>query len=191
MQYQLSRLIAGPFLRGLWRPRIIGAENIPDTGGAILASNHLSVIDSVFLPLMLKRPVTFAAKSEYFTGRRPGLRLMGVYLKATGQLPVDREGARAAQAMLEGALALLQDGELFGIYPEGTRSPDGLVVPGPAGCGLAGPEVRAPRHSGGHDRDGSRAAARPDRSPAGADRDTYREADDVRGRRRRRARGTG
>lgn len=135
MQYQLSRLIAGPFLRGLWRPRIIGGENIPDTGGAILASNHLSVIDSVFLPLMLKRPVTFAAKSEYFTGRRPGLRLMGVYLKATGQLPVDREGARAAQAMLEGALALLQDGELFGIYPEGTRSPDGRLYRGRSGVG--------------------------------------------------------
>ena len=135
MQYQLSRLIAGPFLRGLWRPRIIGGENIPDTGGAILASNHLSVIDSVFLPLMLKRPVTFAAKSEYFTSRRPGLRLMGVYLKATGQLPVDREGARAAQAMLEGALALLQDGELFGIYPEGTRSPDGRLYRGRPGVG--------------------------------------------------------
>ena len=135
MQYQLSRLIAGPFLRGLWRPRIIGGENIPDTGGAILASNHLSVIDSVFLPLMLKRPVTFAAKSEYFTSRRPGLRLMGVYLKATGQLSVDREGARAAQAMLEGALALLRDGELFGIYPEGTRSPDGRLYRGRPGVG--------------------------------------------------------
>ena len=72
MQYQLSRIIAGPFLRGLWHPQVVGGENIPDTGGAILASNHLSVIDSVFLPLMLTRPVTFAAKSEYFTSRRPG-----------------------------------------------------------------------------------------------------------------------
>ena len=131
MQYQLSRLIAGPFLRGLWRPRIIGGENIPDTGGAILASNHLSVIDSVFLPLMLKRPVTFAAKSEYFTSRRPGLRLMGVYLKATGQLSVDREGARAAQAMLEGALALLRTASCSVSIPR---------APGPrtAGCTGAG-----------------------------------------------------
>ena len=127
MQYQLSRLIAGPFLHGLWRPRVVGAEHIPDTGGAILASNHLSVMDSVFLPLMLKRPVTFAAKSEYFTSKRPGLRLMGLYLRATGQLSVDRAGSRAAQEMLERALALLRGGELFGIYPEGTRSPDGRL----------------------------------------------------------------
>ena len=135
MQYQLSRLIAGPFLRGLWRPQVIGAENIPATGGAILASNHLSVLDSVFLPLMLTRPVTFAAKSEYFTSKRPGLRLMGVYLKATGQLSVDRAGARAAQEMLEGALALLRSGELFGIYPEGTRSPDGRLYRARPGVG--------------------------------------------------------
>jgi len=127
VQYQLSRLIAGPFLHGLWRPQVVGAENIPRTGGAILASNHLSVLDSVFLPLMLERPVTFAAKSEYFTSKRPGVRLMGIYLKATGQLSVDRAGARAAQEMLEGALALLRRGELFGIYPEGTRSPDGRL----------------------------------------------------------------
>ena len=168
MQYQLSRLIAGPFLRGLWRPQIIGGENIPDTGGAILASNHLSVIDSVFLPLMLTRPVTFAAKSEYFTSRRPGLRLMGVYLKATGQLSVDREGARAAQAMLEGALALLRDGELFGIYPEGTRSPDGRLYRGRPGVGWLAMKSGLPVIPGGHDRDGSRAAAGPDHSPAGA-----------------------
>lgn len=135
MQYKLSRLIAGPFLHGLWRPQVIGAENIPATGGAILASNHLSVLDSVFLPLMLTRPVTFAAKSEYFTSKRPGLRLMGVYLKATGQLSVDRAGARAAQEMLEGALALMRSGELFGIYPEGTRSPDGRLYRGRPGVG--------------------------------------------------------
>jgi 1-acyl-sn-glycerol-3-phosphate acyltransferase len=135
VQYQLSRLIAGPFLRGLWRPRIVGAEHIPDTGGAILASNHLSVMDSVFLPLMLKRPVTFAAKSEYFTSKRPGLRLMGLYIRATGQLSVDRAGARAAQEMLEGALTLLRSGELFGIYPEGTRSPDGRLYRARPGVG--------------------------------------------------------
>ena len=74
MQYQLSRLVAGPFLRGLWRPKVTGAEYVPATGGAILASNHLSMLDSVFLPFMLKRPVTFSAKAEYFTapGPRPG-----------------------------------------------------------------------------------------------------------------------
>ncbi|HYZ53424.1 MAG TPA: lysophospholipid acyltransferase family protein [Streptosporangiaceae bacterium] len=135
MQYQLSRLIAGPFLRGLWRPQVTGAEHIPDSGGAILASNHLSVMDSIFLPLMLNRPVTFAAKSEYFTSNRPGLRLMGLYLRATGQLSVDRAGPRAAQDMLEGALALLLRGELFGIYPEGTRSPDGRLYRARPGVG--------------------------------------------------------
>jgi 1-acyl-sn-glycerol-3-phosphate acyltransferase len=135
VQYQLSRLIAGPFLRGLARPRVTGAEHIPASGGAILASNHLSVVDSVYLPLMLDRPVTFAAKSEYFTSNRPGLRLMGLYLKATGQLSVDRAGARAAQEMLDAALALLSSGELFGIYPEGTRSPDGRLYRGRPGVG--------------------------------------------------------
>jgi 1-acyl-sn-glycerol-3-phosphate acyltransferase len=84
---------------------------------------------------MLKRPVTFAAKSEYFTSKRPGLRLMGLYLRATGQLSVDRAGARAAQEMLEGALALLRSGELFGIYPEGTRSPDGRLYRARPGVG--------------------------------------------------------
>jgi 1-acyl-sn-glycerol-3-phosphate acyltransferase len=135
VQYQLSRIVAGPFLRGLWRPEVTGAEHVPETGGAILASNHLSILDSVFLPFMLKRPVTFTAKSEYFTSRHPAMRLMGRYLRATGQLPVDRDGARAAQATLEAALALLQQGQLFGIYPEGTRSPDGRLYRGRPGVG--------------------------------------------------------
>ena len=112
-----------------------GAEYVPQTGGAILASNHLSILDSVFLPLMLKRPVTFTAKSEYFTSRQPAMRLMGTYLRATGQIPVDGDGARAAQQMLEGALALLRQGELFGIYPEGTRSPDGRLYRARPGVG--------------------------------------------------------
>ena len=135
MQYQLSRIVAGPFLRGLWRPEVTGAEHVPATGGAILASNHLSILDSVFLPFMLPRPVTFTAKSEYFTSRHPAMRLMGTYLRSTGQLPVDRDGARAAQQMLEGALALLRQGELFGIYPEGTRSPDGRLYRARPGVG--------------------------------------------------------
>lgn len=135
MQYQLSRLVAGPFLRGLWRPEVTGAEYVPQTGGAILASNHLSILDSVFLPFMLKRPVTFTAKAEYFTSRHPVMRLWGGYLRSTGQIPVDRDGARAAQQMLEGALDLLRQGELFGIYPEGTRSPDGRLYRARPGVG--------------------------------------------------------
>ncbi len=133
MQYQLSRVVAGPVLRLLWRPRITGLEYIPPEGGAILASNHLSIVDSIFLPLMLDRPLTFAAKSEYFTGRGVAQRAAGTYLRATKQLSVDRTQARAAQDMLEAALALLRRGQLFGIYPEGTRSPDGRLYRGRTG----------------------------------------------------------
>jgi len=135
VKYQLSRAILGPGLRALARPEIAGTEHVPASGAAILASNHLSVLDSFYLPLMLDRPVTFAAKSEYFTGTRPAERLAGAYLRATKQLSVDRAGARAAQEMLEAALGLLKQGVLFGIYPEGTRSPDGRLYRGRTGVG--------------------------------------------------------
>ena len=135
MKYQVSRALAGPLLHLLWRPEITGGEHIPTTGGAIIASNHLSIVDSVFLPLMLQRPLTFAAKSEYFTGKSPAQRFAGAYMRATKQLSVDRSEARAAQDMLDAALALLKSGELFGIYPEGTRSPDGRLYRGRTGIG--------------------------------------------------------
>jgi len=135
VQYRTSRALAGPFLRLLWRPQITGSEHIPASGGGIVASNHLSIVDSVFLPLMVDRPVTFAAKSEYFTGTRLIDRATGAYLRATKQLSVDRAGARAGQDMLEAALRLLSAGALFGIYPEGTRSPDGRLYRGRTGIG--------------------------------------------------------
>jgi 1-acyl-sn-glycerol-3-phosphate acyltransferase len=135
VQYQLSRIIAGPFLHTIWRPKVTGADNIPASSGAILAANHLSVVDSVFLPLMLDRPVTFSAKAEYFTATGPAARLWAAYLKATNQLRMDRDGPRAAQDTLEAALALLREGKLFGIYPEGTRSPDGRLYRGRPGVG--------------------------------------------------------
>jgi 1-acyl-sn-glycerol-3-phosphate acyltransferase len=144
VQYRMSRLVAGPFLRMLARPEVIGAENIPATGPAILASNHLSIVDSVYLPLMVERPVTFAAKSEYFTGTRPQDRVIGAYLRATNQLSTDRAGARAAQDMLDAALALLRSGQLFGIYPEGTRSPDGRLYRGRTGVGYLALHSGAP-----------------------------------------------
>ena len=135
MQYQTSRIVAGPALR-LWaRPVVTGAGHIPGSGGAILASNHLSVVDTIYLPLMLERPVTFTAKSEYFTATRLRDRIVGAYLRGTHQLPVDRAGARAGQAMLESALDLLRRGGLFGMYPEGTRSPDGRLYRGRTGVG--------------------------------------------------------
>lgn len=131
----MSRVLAGPFLHTIWRPKVTGAEHVPASGGAILAANHQSVVDSIFLPLMMDRPVTFSAKSEYFTASGPAARLWAAYLKATNQLQMDRDGARAAQATLEAALALLQAGNLFGIYPEGTRSPDGRLYRGRPGVG--------------------------------------------------------
>jgi 1-acyl-sn-glycerol-3-phosphate acyltransferase len=135
VQYQLSRIVAGPFLHTIWRPRVTGAENIPATGGAILAANHLSVIDSVFLPLMVDRPVTFSARAEYFRASGPAARLLAAYLKATNQLRMETDRPRAAQETLEAALALLREGKLFGIYPEGTRSPDGRLYRGRPGVG--------------------------------------------------------
>jgi 1-acyl-sn-glycerol-3-phosphate acyltransferase len=133
--YQMSRLIAGPFMRLLWQPKVTGIENVPASGGAIIASNHLSIVDSLFLPLIVPRPVTFAAKSEYFTGTGLVNRVTAAYLRATNQLSVDRTGARAGQAMLEAALGLVQRGGLFAIYPEGTRSPDGRLYRGRVGVG--------------------------------------------------------
>jgi 1-acyl-sn-glycerol-3-phosphate acyltransferase len=135
VQYRTSRALAGPLLHLLWRPELTGAEHIPPSGGAILASNHLSIVDSIFLPLMVDRPVTFAAKSEYFTGTRLVDRVTGAYLRATKQLSVNRSEARAGQDMLHAALSLLQGGGLFGIYPEGTRSPDGRLYRGRVGIG--------------------------------------------------------
>src|SRR5689334_17544120 len=131
----MSRVLAGPFLHTIWRPKVTGAEHVPASGGAILAANHQSVVDSIFLPLMMDRPVTFSAKSEYFTASGPAARLWAWYLKATNQLQMDRDGPRAAQDTLEAALALLREGNLFGIYPEGTRSPDGRLYRGRPGVG--------------------------------------------------------
>lgn len=144
MQYRLSRLVAGPFLRLLAQATVTGAEHVPPAGAAIIASNHLSVIDSIYLPLLLARPVSFAAKSEYFTGTRLRDRLVGAYLRSTNQLSTDRGGGRAAQGMLDAALAHLSSGELFGIYPEGTRSPDGRLYRGRTGVGYLALHSGAP-----------------------------------------------
>jgi len=135
VEYRVSRVVAGPLLRTFARPAVTGLEHIPASGGAIVASNHLSIVDSIYLPLMVPRPVTFAAKSEYFTGTRLIDRLTAAYLRATNQLAVDRTGPRAAQDMLDAALERLRSGELFGIYPEGTRSPDGRLYRGRIGVG--------------------------------------------------------
>ncbi|GGU53977.1 1-acyl-sn-glycerol-3-phosphate acyltransferase [Streptomyces albospinus] len=128
--------IGGP-LRLAFRPWVEGIENIPAEGPAILASNHLSFSDSFFLPAVLDRKVTFIAKAEYFTS--PGVKgkLTAAFFKGVGQLPVDRSGARGAgEAAIKSGIEVLERGELFGIYPEGTRSPDGRLYRGKPG-GLA------------------------------------------------------
>jgi 1-acyl-sn-glycerol-3-phosphate acyltransferase len=135
VQYQLSRLVVGPLLHAYGRPRVTGLENVPASGPALLASNHLSIVDSVYLPLMVPRPVVFPAKAEYFSARGPVGRLWAAYLRSTNQLVLDRTDTKSAQATLEAAVEILRSGELFGFYPEGTRSPDGRLYRGRTGIG--------------------------------------------------------
>lgn len=135
MQYQFSRVVVGPILHAIGRPKVVGMENVPRSGGAILASNHLSIIDSVYLPLVIDRPVVFPAKAEYFKARGVVGRLWAAYLRSTNQLVMDRDDTRSAQATLEAAVELVKAGNLFGFYPEGTRSPDGRLYRGRSGIG--------------------------------------------------------
>ena len=129
----MKNLVAGPILKTVFRPWVTGLDNIPKTGGVIIASNHLSFIDSVFLPLVLDRRIFFLAKSDYFKGR--GLKgwATKAFMNGTGMLPIDRSGGKASEASLNTGLKVLHDGEVLGIYPEGTRSPDGKLYRGRTG----------------------------------------------------------
>jgi len=129
----MKNLVIGPILLTAFRPWVRGVENVPRTGAVILASNHLSFTDSVFLLLVLDRCVVFLAKSDYFTGR--GIRgwLIKMFFEASGQLPIDRSGGKASEASLNTGLRVLSEGYALGIYPEGTRSPDGIMYRGRTG----------------------------------------------------------
>lgn len=140
----LKYLILGPWLRLVFRPRVEGMEYVPDTGPAILAGNHLSFSDSIFVPLILRRKVVFVAKEEYFTGKGIKGWLTKMFFVGTGTIPVDRSGGRAAQAALGTGLRILREGRLFGIYPEGTRSPDGRLYRGKTGVARLALESGAP-----------------------------------------------
>jgi len=129
----MKNLIAGPILKTVFRPWITGHENIPVKGGVILASNHLSFVDSVFLPLMIDRRIYFLAKSDYFTGRGIKGWFSRAFFNATGMLPIDRSGGKASEASLNTGLRVLAKGDVLGIYPEGTRSPDGKLYRGRTG----------------------------------------------------------
>ncbi len=133
LYWVLKRILLGPVLRLIWWPTVQGAENIPDSGPAILASNHLAFADSIFLPLVVRRKVTFLAKSEYFTGRGIKGFFTRLFFSAVGAVPIDRTNSSAARAALETGKRVLAGGDLLGIYPEGTRSPDGRLYRGKTG----------------------------------------------------------
>jgi 1-acyl-sn-glycerol-3-phosphate acyltransferase len=126
-------VVLGPLLRTVWRPWVEGLDNIPSDRPAILASNHLSFCDSFFMPVMVPRKVTFLAKAEYFT--TPGIKgfFSKMFFAGVGQVPIDRDDADAARAALNTGVRVLAGGNVLGIYPEGTRSPDGRLYRGKTG----------------------------------------------------------
>jgi len=135
----LKYVVLGPILKVLFRPWVEGVDNIPKDGAAILASNHLSFSDSIFLPLVLRRRITFVAKAEYFEDKKTAW-----FFRAVGQIPIKRGGGSASQRALDSAMDVLRDGGLFGIYPEGTRSPDGKLYKGHTGVARLALQSGAP-----------------------------------------------
>lgn len=144
MYWLMKHILIGPLLKTVFRPRAEGAEHIPATGGVVLASNHLAVADSFFLPLVVTRRVTFLAKREYFTGKGVKGRLKKWFFSGAGQVPIDRSSGAAAQAALDTGVRLLTEGAVLGIYPEGTRSPDGRLYKGKTGLARMVLQARVP-----------------------------------------------
>ena len=141
----LKYALLGPWLKLIWRPRVVGLENVPKKGAAILASNHLSFADNIVIPLVIpRRRVTFVAKQEYFTGRGIKGWFMRTFFSATGQIPIDRSSGVAARGALDAAKRVLAAGELFAIFPEGTRSPDGRLYRGKTGVARTALEAGVP-----------------------------------------------
>jgi 1-acyl-sn-glycerol-3-phosphate acyltransferase len=144
MGYWIAKAILAPILRIVFRPWVEGLENVPRTGPAIFASNHVSFSDSFFFPLVVPRKITFLAKSDYFTGRGIKGWLTRQFFAGVGQVPVDRSGGRASEGALRTALRILGEGKLLGIYPEGTRSPDGRLYRGKTGVARMALEAGVP-----------------------------------------------
>ncbi|GAB3859682.1 lysophospholipid acyltransferase family protein [Nocardioides maradonensis] len=143
--YWFLKFVAiGPLLRLVFRPKTSGKRNVPRSGPVILASNHLSYMDWLFVPLVLPRMVRFVAKAEYFTGT--GLKGWGqrFFFTSTGNIPIDRSGATAAEGALISAKGVLDEGGIFGIYPEGTRSHDGRLYRGKTGVARLALETGVP-----------------------------------------------
>lgn len=137
-------ILMGPLLRLLGRPKVTGLEYVPDHGPVLLASNHLAVVDSFYLPLVLRRRIFFLAKAEYFTGTGIKGKLIKFFYSSTGQVPIDRTNADSAADALTAAAKILDKGKLLGMYPEGTRSPDGKLYKGKTGLARIALETGIP-----------------------------------------------
>jgi 1-acyl-sn-glycerol-3-phosphate acyltransferase len=143
--YWFLKFVAiGPAARALFRPAAEGIEHVPATGAAILASNHLSAADWIFMPLSLRRRVTFLAKAEYFTGTGVKGFVRRAFFTGAGQVPIDRSSASAAEGAIQTGKRILTEGKLLGIYPEGTRSPDGRLYRGKIGVARMALDTGAP-----------------------------------------------
>jgi 1-acyl-sn-glycerol-3-phosphate acyltransferase len=142
--YWVVKAILTPILRTLFRPWVEGGEHIPTDGPVILASNHLSFSDSIFLPLVVPRRITFLAKADYFTGTGVKGRLSKMFFAGVGQVPIDRSGGAASEAALRTGKRILAEGNLLGLYPEGTRSPDGRLYRGKTGVARMALEAGVP-----------------------------------------------
>ena len=144
LYWVLKKGVLGPLLKTMYDPWVEGLDNVPETGGAIFASNHLSFSDSIFLPLVIPRRITFLAKADYFTGGGMKGRATAGFMKGVGQVPVDRGGGNASMAALNTGIRILKSGELLGVYPEGTRSPDGRLYRGKSGIARMALEAGVP-----------------------------------------------
>jgi 1-acyl-sn-glycerol-3-phosphate acyltransferase len=125
--YRALELTVAPALRLVHRPDVTGLEHVPRTGPVIIAGNHISFADEVFTPLAARRQVHYLAKHEYFTTPGPKGRAMALFFGGLGLVPVDRDATVAAARSVDQCVELLAEGKAFGIYPEGTRSPDGRL----------------------------------------------------------------
>jgi 1-acyl-sn-glycerol-3-phosphate acyltransferase len=129
----MKNIIIGPPVRAIFRPWSLGLSNVPSSGPVIIASNHISFVDSIFIPLLMPRRMVFLAKSEYFRGSGIKGMLTRFFFTSIGMLPMDRSGGKASEASLNTGLEVLNEGGVLGIYPEGTRSPDGKLYRGRTG----------------------------------------------------------
>lgn len=144
MLYNVFKPIVALVLRLVWRPTIEGAEHIPARGAVVLASNHVSGADTVFMPAQVRRTVHFLAKSDFYSGGSILNRLLGLFLRSIGVMPINRSGGAASRTALAAGRAVLEKGQVLGIYPEGTRSPDGRLYRGRTGAARLALEAGCP-----------------------------------------------